>query len=304
MANASKTLFQQDADWNLQSSTKGGAAKIDALAIAIGAVILALFFVFQDDWFRWVLLIIGGLALLAGLAMLRGDLTKPTKTVICPKCSTEHQIFQSVRRYPCTNCRTLLLMTEDDTISPQFCACPYCGLETAVTHNYGQFLCSNCGIVREPAATKWERAGDCPTCGKAIPDGVIYCSTCKKIFITDFSQPLHGDDSFNYGLEWEMGKDAEGHLQYARSLLISIRVEAETTGMDLDDLVRIDSLLGQMGKALKSVEEALQNPELRSTVVSMVPEIDRTYATLLEQLSGLLAFRLLYDPEEFNCPFA
>jgi len=49
-----------------------------------------------------------------------------------------------------------------------------------------------------------------------------------------------------------------------------------------DDVAKVQSLLPKLEDALISVEEALQESELRSSVEAILPQMDLTYAALLE----------------------
>src|SRR5688572_28002627 len=171
---------------------------------------------------------------------------------------------------------------------PEFATCPYCGLKTATTQDHGRFICPNCGIIRQPNDSQWTGENStCSNCKKPVPSDAIYCKFCRQILKTDFSQPLiQGDSNLVYDQDWKIGKDAEGHFYFARAILESIRKEPgkpDEIRNKADEIAKYQSsLLTKLREALVSIIEALQEPELRSQVEAIIPEIDLTSALLLE----------------------
>jgi len=238
-------------------------------------------------------IVLSSLFIVIGVIYTIVSLVRPTKVVTCPRCGTEHRMYKSARKYMCANCWALLLLGKDPGVAPRLSACPYCGLQTAVTDDHGRFICPNCGIVREPTRIEgWAETQACPECNQTVPEGAIYCKSCGSILKSDFSQPVQGDPALAYDRDWEIGKDAVGHFYLSKALLKGIR-EGIRPGLDI---VEVQSLLdGKLRDALISLEEALQDSELRSSVESVLPEVDLTYAALLElKLSSLQAL----EPEK------
>jgi ssDNA-binding Zn-finger/Zn-ribbon topoisomerase 1 len=301
-----KTLFKQEADdyQKSQERTKGQGTKsgLSALGIFVALLIIAVvayLILGQDSSRAWAWQIgIGVVALLSVITFIQtiAALLRSTKTVTCPKCNVEHQIYKNVEKYVCTNCRSLLLMAKDGQTQPRLLACPYCGLQTSVADDYGRFLCPNCGIIRQSDdQTPPSMTSPCPSCHEPVPENAIYCEACGRILISDFSKPVQAEPLLAYDRDWEIGKDATGHFHYARALLEATRNETEQA-VDLD---KIQSVLRKLKKALISVEEALQESILRPAVEALVPEIDRTYAHLLRVESSLVALQAI-DPRGFE----
>ena len=203
---------------------------------------------------------------------------RPTKPVTCPVCGGQHRVYRNVRKFMCPDCRALLLLGKNASLAPRLVNCPYCGLPTATTDDHGPFLCPNCGVVREPTGySVGVGTQACPECRQSVPTGVIYCTSCGHILKDDFAHPVADRESLAYDDDWRIGKDALGHYYFAKALLAGIRARAsQVAGIE-----KAQALMTDLEKALMSLEEALQAPNLRSYAEALVPEADRAYADLL-----------------------
>lgn len=306
MSAKEKTRFHMKAEayQRGQGRTKRQGARDGLGALALGliglVVVVGIYLVAgkgrSSAWILWVFMGIAALVAVLGLITIIVSLARSTKTVVCPKCGEEHQIYNSVEKYMCTNCRSLLLMAKDGHSQPRLLACPYCGLQTAVADDCGHFLCPNCGIIcKSDNGMLLAQSSPCPNCQTPIPDGAIFCKACERILVSDFSKPAQEDPALAYDRDWEIGKDATGHLHYARALL---RATRDATSQ-ADSVDKIQSALRKLEKALISIEEALQEPALRADIELLIPEMDSTYARLLVVGSSLVALEAV-DPRGFK----
>lgn len=258
-----------------------GVLGVSILA-AVGATILQLV-LGETCGVVWCILpivaVLGALGTIVGFIWTIVNSVRPTKVIACPRCGTGHRVYRSVTKYMCTSCRTLLLVHRDLAVNPEFSACPYCGLQTAVSEGHGAFLCPNCGLVREAGGLGGAMLNQaCPACSKPVPQGVIYCKHCGGILASDFDQPAQGNPLLAYDQDWRIGKDPAGHFYFTKALLLNIRQRAARAS----DVEQMQALITKMEDALVSMEEAHQQPELRPHVLAVVPEVDMTYAHLLE----------------------
>jgi DNA-directed RNA polymerase subunit RPC12/RpoP len=288
MNTENKTILsdQYDAYQYKQSRTKSTGIKggVEKLGLSILGFIISVVVVrVSPDGLYGLLGRLGTFAsLFAGVFFLGSIIVnsiRPTKMVQCPKCGVEHSIYRNVRKYMCTNCRNLLLLGEDAQAQPQFSICPYCGLQTAVTNDSDSFICSNCGLVRQLAESLVKsKTCSCPNCQQSVPDEVFYCKTCGNVLKSDLPTSVIND------LDWKIGKDAEGHFYFSRILLTGLREELSKT-RNLEEVLNLQT---KLWFTLLSVEEVLQENQLRASVETLVPEIDIVFATLLESKLRLL----------------
>jgi len=290
MSTERETLFQEKADTyqSGQYRTKpvGLRTSLSVLGIRVlGLIASVIVYLVAREAFGlvWYVgpLVIGlfALGILATLGWTVVNFVRPTKVITCPRCGSEHRLYKSVRKYMCTECRALLLLGRDADIMPCLSPCPYCGLETAVSDDHGRFICPNCGVIREDGVMGGEAAPRaCPDCRQIVPEGAIYCNDCGGVLKSDFLSPAYGDPALKYDEDWKIGKDPAGHLHFARACLKGILQDtaAET------DIKKVQGLLVALEDVFVSLEETLQEPELRSAVEVILPEVDSTYAALLE----------------------
>ena len=228
----------------------------------------------------WIGLIVGAIAGLVGLYKLTVNIFRPTKVVTCEKCASKHKIYTSATKYMCTNCGELLLLSDKPDDILEMSPCPYCGLQTVIAKAHGYFLCPNCGIVRSSNENGYKGETEkCPVCDTSVPEEAIYCKNCQSILRTDFGQPGSAGRSLAYDQDWNIGKNSEGHLYFARALMKGIREEAGKA----DNLIKTQSLQTKLEEVLLSVEEAWQDPQSRSAFNTIMPEMDETYELLLER---------------------
>lgn len=296
-----RTMSTERTPFEKESAGQGGELRTRKIGLQVGLAVLGIsvlcmvfftwgfFFLEKGKWMPLLGMIGFGIGIVWGIFTTIRSLTSSVKNVTCPVCGTEHhQIFERVRKYWCPNCRALLLLGEDTMMMPQLSACSYCGLQTAVTKDHGRFLCSNCGIVRESSDEGEQETEICPECNQSVPEGAIYCKYCESILMTDFSA--------DHDMDWKVGKDASGHMWFARALLKVIRewTSAKIDTEDTADLLakkwtgaetnieKTYSLLAKkMKEAFTSLEEALQEPECRTSAGAILTEIDLAYAVLL-----------------------
>jgi hypothetical protein len=105
------------------------------------------------------------------------------------------------------------------------------------------------------------------------PSAALYCVACgilHKPFIP-------GDKNKSpFDAVWEAGKDARGHYHFARILLS--RVGILSSSPRLPELSKALSILAQ---AQVSMEESAQDPQCRSLIADLIPDLENTYAGLL-----------------------
>ncbi len=296
-----KTLFQQKAEEyrEKQDSTKeeGLRSALGILGISLAAVVGGIV-LFPLMWavkkllaLAVIMVIIGGtIGTVGGIIFTVVAFVSPSKLVTCPICRTEHRIYKSIRKYICASCRVLLLLGNDSRLIPHLSTCPYCELQTAVSDDHGRFLCPNCGIIRQPSGTDIGETKTCPECKNIVPKESIYCKFCENILKSNFAQPTEGDPLLAYDEYWKIGKDATGHFYFAKALLklIQERIDmVEKTKFSLR-VAEVQLLLSKLTDSLMSLEEALQEPNLRSSVAAFLPEVDLTYTDLLKsELRGV-----------------
>jgi len=281
------TLFQRKAEeyQKSQERTKEQALKISlagfAACLLVGAAIAAVL-VFVTRKVPCILLValvgcvIG--AVVGGIQTLVSFL-RPTKVVICPTCGTEHRLYQSVRKYMCTCCRSLLLFGTDPTLQPALKECSFCKRQIAVSPDHGRFLCPNCGSMRQANAYGFQpEVVECSKCGASVPKSALYCVPCGAILKSDLDQPVVGDTLLKYDYDWKTGKDATGHLHYVRVLLKHVANKAQGKV----DLKAAQALITRIEEALLSLGEAWQEPKLRPRIAEIVPQLDNTYAAVLD----------------------
>ena len=286
-----KTLFREEAEkyQKEQKRTKSTSLK-DGLVIvgATGGSLLALTII--RIIFGWLpdivillfpVLVIG---LLYGLYRIIISLVRSEKQVVCPECGTVHEIFKKERLYICPECWTLLHMGKDGEVPILFLNCAYCGHKAAITNDHGEFVCPNCGVTRSSIAKAAEwKTTSCPKCEELVPQEALYCTHCDQIL-----KPLP-----TYDKDWEVGKDAQGHFHFARMLLAKFSAEEAVleNRFNWDNprsgkqpwpntFLEMPPML-TLARAQRSLEEALQEPELSPLVGGLLPEIDVLYARLL-----------------------
>lgn len=285
------TLFRKEAEeyQEKQKRTKSAGlqegllfAGVSAISLIIIVLVRVIFGGLPDIMLLVIPVLIIGF--LVGLYRIIISLFRSEKKVTCPKCNTVHEIFKKERLYLCTECWTLLRMGADTEAPFRFINCEYCGHQAAVTDDHGEFTCPNCGIRRSLTGAVVDRKTiPCPNCEESVPQKAVYCIHCEQILRT----------LTKYSKDWEIGKDGHGHIHFARMLLTTFPAKAA----ELDRRFREDNPrtgkqpwpntfdemppMLTLGKALRSLEEALQDPKLRSTVEGLLPEIDLLYAKLL-----------------------
>jgi len=291
MSEETKTLFHEKAVAYQEGQDRTKAAGIrTGLSIlgvsVIGLIVsVALHYFFQEVCgyilcILPVVIAICAIGIPVGIVWTIVNLVRPTKSVTCPRCGTEHHVYTNVRKYMCTNCQALLLMGKDKSLMPQLSPCPYCGMETAVTADYGRFLCPNCGVVRDSTAAAPPPATTiCPECKKGVLPEAIYCTSCHTLLKSDFSHPALGEATLAYDMDWKIGKDAVGHLYFAQALLHEIRQKTSST---LPAIATTQTLLTHMEDIHISLEEVAQVQSMRSQVLDMLREVDLAYANLLQ----------------------
>lgn len=285
-----KTLFQQKAEsyQNEQLRTKGAGIVFGVTVLGVSIVALVVSAIMQFALQEMcgviacilpVIMIVSAIGIPVGVGITIVNAVRPTKEVTCPRCGQQHRIYRNANKYMCPNCKALLLLGKDPKVMPQLSACPYCGLQTPVTADHGRFICPNCGVVRDSvSASVLSPPQHCTECGQSVPEGAIYCKACGHILKSDFSQPALGDPALAYDQDWTMGKDPVGHYHYARALLKGIR-QGIPPGANI---TLVQSLLTNLESALLSIEEAWRAPALQTHIATMLPEVDLTYANLLE----------------------
>lgn len=304
-----KTMFRSSADIYQNGEIRTKSARMNfSRNILIGGLAGVAFFgiirlvIGKQSSLDIVLIIVWLCAALAALGVITlviGAL-QPIKTVICPRCRTQHAIYRSEKKYMCPQCGTLLLMGKTETAAPQLSACPYCGLETAATADHGPFLCPDCGIVRHAdAGEPWQPASQCPQCHAALPAGAIFCKACDAVLVTDFTQLPAGQPDLTYDKDWQIGKSPHGHLMFARALkagIVAERGKVDPRQPYLEQLKKIQSLLEQLGEVMVHTEEALLAPDSAGAATGFLLELDRAYAGLLEW-EAIAIGRLMANPE-------
>ena len=235
MSTEHKTLFREKADTyqSGQYRTKAGGLRTSLSVLGIrvlGLIASVILYLVAREAFGlvWYVgpLVIGICALgtVTTLVWTVANFVRPTKVTTCPRCGSEHQIYKSVRKYMCPDCRALLLLGKDSDMMPRLSPCPYCGLETAVSDDHGRFICPNCGVIREDGVMGDEAAPHaCPECREVVPAGGIYCNHCGTILKSDFLSPAYDDPALEYDQDWKIGKDPAGHLHFAKARLQGIR---------------------------------------------------------------------------------
>ncbi len=286
-----KTLFREEAEeyQKEQKRTKSAGLKEGLLIVGFsagGLLWLGLMLIIFGQLPEIVLLLIPVLVigLLYGLYRIIISLVRSEKQVVCPKCSTKHEIFKKEHLYMCTDCWTLLHMGKDGEVPIRFLNCVYCGNQAAVTSDHGSFVCPNCGVMRSSTAKAAEwKTTPCPNCEEIVPQEALYCIHCEQIL-----KPLP-----TYDKDWELGKDAQGHFHFARMLLttfpaseaaLEARFRTDNTRSGKQQWPETFRKMPPMlilGRAQRSLEEALQEPELRQSVEGLLPEIDILYGRLL-----------------------
>jgi ssDNA-binding Zn-finger/Zn-ribbon topoisomerase 1 len=288
-----KTLFQEEAEeyQEEQKRTKSTGLR-DALYwvgfCTLGLVLIIIILRLFPEKTPAILMImipVCAAGILYGLYGIISSTISPTIQVTCPKCGTVHEIFKKERLYMCTDCGTLLNMGKDVDSPIEFVTCPYCDHQAAVSRDHGPLQCYNCGITHSPTTTvhEWETT-KCPSCEELVPIEAFYCKHCGHLL-----KPLP-----SYEMDWKVGKDAHGHFHFARMLLATFPAKeaALAARLSSDELqsgqrpwtAALDEmrvLLESLGEVQKSLEEALQEPELRAPVEGLMPEIDFLYARLL-----------------------
>jgi predicted RNA-binding Zn-ribbon protein involved in translation (DUF1610 family) len=211
------------------------------------------------------------LGLAGGAFSIIHSIRRRTRLLACPRCGSRRQVFDSIRQFMCTECGELLLPGSDGTVPLQFSVCRYCALETAVSEDYGAFPCPNCAILRNPAKMRQGMAlGSnrcCPTCAQSVPKEAVYCVSCRTTLRTVSKTDVQMEWQY-----WKIGKDAVGHIQYARMV-----------GVQLHRLQRFgDPVVDILTDLLISLEEALLDSSVQSMVLTLLPEIDSAYAHFLD----------------------
>lgn len=278
----SKT-YQENQPRSLKQGLKKGLNTMGGgiFALILGLLVNYIVIQLTDRAFGMAqcIIILSPIIFLVGVIMTVIYLLRPSKSVICPKCHTKHRLYRNVEKYMCEECRTLLLLGEDAKLMPQFSTCSYCGLQTAVTSDHGYFICPNCGIIRESSKTNAETTTqNCPECNEILPEGVIYCKTCGRILMDDFSQPVHGDPTLAFDLDWKIGKDATGHYQFSKALMKSLALELKKERENL----KIHSLIPMLENIFLSVEQAMQDNSCYQAIEPLIPKLDLIYADLLD----------------------
>lgn len=284
--SATTTLFRAEAltFQGKQALTKGSEFKQGAIIVAISVAIFLIaalsLSLFTGGIFRIIdriALYISPIGILGGLIIVIRSQIRRTKVITCPQCSTQHTIFADVRQYICPTCLTSLFLDGGGTQEPQSSTCPYCEMTSYVCPDHGQFLCPNCGIIRNSDSNILPRdTTTCTQCGAVVPRTAIYCTSCQHILISDFSQPRMG---LEYSMNWKAGKNAVGHMQFSKALLAGV-VKKIDAAKHLGD---VPAALAQLREIFISLEEALQDPNLRSTIEAMMPEIDTIYLSILDK---------------------
>ncbi|NIM92136.1 MAG: hypothetical protein GTO18_00260 [Anaerolineales bacterium] len=302
-----KTLFREEAEeyQEEQKRTKSTGLK-NALYwagfSALGLVLTTIIFIlFPEEIPALLILMIPVFAggILYGLYGIISNAIRSTKEVTCPSCGAVHEIFKKERLYMCTDCGTLLNMGKDVETPIGFVSCPYCGHQAAVSKDHGPFHCYNCGVTRSSTeATVEIETTKCSSCDEIVPQEALYCKHCGQLL-----KPLPP-----YDMDWKVGKDANGHFQFARMLLATFPAKeaAIATMLTSGDpksggrrwttpLNELRSLLERLGEVQRSLEVALQEQELRTSVEGLLPYIDILYGRLL--LLELRTFMWAEGPE-------
>lgn len=287
-----KTLFRveteiyQDEQGRVKTTLLRGG--LEYLGIAAFILILSFLIRIIFGWLPdlYVLVGIPGVSYLivVGLYRVIVSFVRSEKEVACPKCGTVHEIFKKEHLYMCPDCWTLLYMGKDSEASIRFLNCAYCGNKAAVTNDHGAFVCPNCGVRRSSTASAVEwKTTPCSNCEELVPQEALYCIDCDQIL-----KPLP-----TYDKNWEVGKDGQGHFHFARMLLTTFpaseaalearfRTDNPRSGkQQWPETFRKMPPMLILGRALRSLEEALQEPELRPSVEGLLPEIDILYGRLL-----------------------
>lgn len=144
--------YQSGAERTRSSAVSGALAFVAGGSAVAGICFLVIRF--YDGMQHWIItlmppvgFVIGVLVLLFGLFRLIAALTGATKTIRCPTCSAEHDVFKSITTFICPDCIELLRVGADERRYPAFVSCQYCGHRTAVCPDHGPFPCSDCGVV-------------------------------------------------------------------------------------------------------------------------------------------------------------
>jgi len=300
-----KTLFREEAEEYQfeQKRTKSAGLKISAFWSGGGAILLAfgLYLATLPEGDVPTVLIcmvpIGLAMMLYGLYGIFSSLIRGTKEVTCPNCQTKHAIFRKEHHYMCTECGTLLNMGTETEPSIEWIDCAYCGHQAAVSKDYGAYTCHNCGVKHRDAdlgVRDW--TAKCPNCQEVIPNEALYCINCEYIL-----KPLP-----SYDMDWKIGKDAYGHYHFARMLLAAFpRKEVDLAAKMVkpasqspwsEILSEVRTLLETLGELLRSLEVALQESELHTSVQKLSPWVDFLYARLL--VLELSVFEWAQGPEK------
>jgi hypothetical protein len=287
-----ETLFREEAEryQEEQKRTKSAGLRDGLLFVGVSAIsltIITLIRILSGGLPEAIVLLVVPVMVImfvVGLYRITISLVRSEKQVTCPKCGTVHEIFRNERLYVCTDCWTLLHMGEDGEAPIRFLICAYCGNRAAVADDHGAFVCPNCGVTRSSSnkAVDWKFT-PCLNCQEVVPQEALYCVHCGQVL-----NPLP-----TYDKDWEIGKDAHGHFQFARMLLATFptseaaletrfRTDNPRSGKhQWPDTFREMPPMQTLGRAQRSLEEALREPELRPLVGGLLPEIDVLYARLL-----------------------
>ena len=221
------------------------------------------------------------------------SIIRPTRRVTCWKCNYGQDIFADIRKYVCTECGNLTLLGNDKVLAPQLSDCPYCGLRTAVTSDYGIFVCSNCGVSRDSekvVAPQLERP--CPRCGNRLPNEAFFCSSCNQTILAGFHRRVDfafleslylrlGNDlrymRWGQTEPWDAGRDASGHLIYARAILDSI----ESVLPKAEKINILGRCLLALANALVALEDALLDSPHNSMLPGVLHRVDEIYSGVL-----------------------
>ncbi|MFH1050849.1 MAG: zinc ribbon domain-containing protein [bacterium] len=303
-----KSIYYQDASDRTKESGINSALSIIGWSFIIGSVGFIIWII-SRTFFSTIgfLVTIGGvIGIIVGLIRTIINIVRKTKRIKCPKCNTEVNVYGSVKKYMCLNCRSLLLLGKDSTLNLKPKKCHYCGHETFVTEDHGNFLCSDCGIILQSNTSSYKNKDEreinnlinCPNCNKQVPKTVIYCKYCNEILINEF-ELCSVSDQLRYDLDWKIGKSSLGHFNYARAVLKNIRVLI----LKAENLWAVRNLKWKLETVFISLEEAITDHKLYQEIGNLLPEIDLLYSDILEQeLKFVKRFdqKIKYPKDEFS----
>jgi len=225
------------------------------------------------------------------------------KVVICPFCGHQHDaVMRNIDWLLCQGCTELLLPGTQPHPSLIKVACPYCGRSIGVDENVDSLVCDDCNlsllIVDGQAKGASEETTICSQCGATLNKTMLYCKECGQL-----TAQAAAVDVTSMLIEERLRKSPNGSLMLGKIVLRNLQEAAEATSIDFDGLSTIGKMLRQIVVVVESWEEAVRDEANHIEVADRMPQLDYTYALLLQRLGAeLLAMKKkgIEHPWEFS----